>query len=180
MCKIGLDKMEKKMKWIKVEDQLPEKSKVVLLYQTYPANTIFNCRAGPLPTNFTRLGGLRYDGLFIDYQDQYGEPLKHITHWMELLMNPYEMIADKPDFAFGKTLGVHESIYGDPIAISHIIDILLVCMKETNKHYEVECEFFRLDFRQAFLEEEKQFPAGSLILDLKWGSKKELNQIKRL
>jgi hypothetical protein len=78
------------MKWIKVSDQMPPKGKVVLLYQSWPPDTMFNCRADPLPRNFTRLGGLRYDGLFIDYQNQYGEPLKYISHWMPLPDKPNE------------------------------------------------------------------------------------------
>ena len=80
------------MNWIKVEDRLPEKGKVVLLYRTWPPGTMFNCRADPLPRNFTLIGGLRYHNSFIEYQNQYGEALKHITHWMPLPDAPNETI----------------------------------------------------------------------------------------
>lgn len=76
------------MEWIKIDDQLPSKGEVVLLYQKWPPETMFNCRADPLQRNFTHLGGLRYDGLFIDYQNQYGEPLKYISHWAKLPEKP--------------------------------------------------------------------------------------------
>lgn len=78
------------MEWINVKERLPEKGVVVLLYQMWPKNTAFNCRADPLEINFTRLGGLRYDDLFIDCQNQYGEPLKYISHWMPLPDTPKE------------------------------------------------------------------------------------------
>jgi hypothetical protein len=79
------------MKWISVEEKLPEMGKVVILYQTYPKGTAFNCRADPLPRNFTHIGGLRYNGKFISYEDQYSdEGLKYITHWMPLPSPPKE------------------------------------------------------------------------------------------
>ncbi len=80
----------------------------------------------------------------------------------------------EPEFAFGKKLGIAECLHGDPVAISNIIDRLMVCMKETNQKHGVHCEFFRLDFRQPYFDEQVQFPYGSLILDMKWGSKEEL------
>jgi hypothetical protein len=49
-------------------------------------------------------------------------------------------------------------------------------MQETNKKHGVQCEFFRLDFRQPYFDEQLEFPYGSLILDMKWGSKKELQE----
>ena len=73
------------MEWISVEDQLPEIGHVCILYQTYPKTTMFNCRANPLRRNFTIIGGLRYNGKFIAYHDQYNNNgLEHITHWMPL------------------------------------------------------------------------------------------------
>lgn len=84
----------------------------------------------------------------------------------------------QPQFAFEKKLGLAECLYGNIPAISNAIERLMVCMKETNKIHQVECEFFRLDFRQPYLDEQMQFPYGSLILDMKWGSKKELNEKK--
>jgi hypothetical protein len=81
---------------------------------------------------------------------------------------------EKSDFAFGKKLGVNECLYGDPIALSNMIARLMVCIKETNEKHGVHCEFFRLDFRQAYFDEAMQFPLGALILDMKWGSKQEL------
>lgn len=85
----------------------------------------------------------------------------------------------EPDFAFGKKLGIAECLYGNPVAISDMVARLMVCMKEINKNHGVECEFFRLDFRQTYFDEQMQFPFGSLILDMKWGSKKELEQKKK-
>lgn len=85
---------------------------------------------------------------------------------------------DKPDFAFGKTLGMAECCYGDIEATLKIIRMLFQCMKDTNKHHETGCEFFRLDFRPPYLDETLQFPRGALIFDLKWGSKKELKEKK--
>jgi len=88
------------------------------------------------------------------------------------------MDSREPDFAFEKKLGIAECLYGNPIAISNMIARLMVCMQETNKLHGVECEFFRLDFRQPYLDEQFQFPFGDLILHMKWGSKKELEKKK--
>jgi hypothetical protein len=77
------------MQWISVKDRLPEIGEVVLLYQTYPKDTAFNCRADPLERNFTKIGGLRYDENFISYENQYSDhPLFHISHWMPLPEKP--------------------------------------------------------------------------------------------
>lgn len=84
-----------------------------------------------------------------------------------------------PDFAFGKKLGIAECPYGNLATIPDMVARLMVCMKETNKSHGVECEFFRLDFRQPYFDEQMEFPFGSLILDLKWGSKKELDEKKK-
>ncbi len=82
------------MKWISIDDEKPSLGKVCLLYQTYPPDTAFNCRADPLDRNFFHIGGLRYDGKFISYTDQYStDGLKHITHWMPLPKCP----KNKPD-----------------------------------------------------------------------------------
>ncbi len=84
---------------------------------------------------------------------------------------------DKPDFAFEKKLGINEIMYGDISFMSNSITKLLYCMKETNDLHKVSCEFFRLDFRQPYFDEQMEFPRRSLILDLKWGSKKELEEV---
>lgn len=78
-------------RWISVKDKLPEIGSVVLLYQHYPKETMFNCRADPLEMTFVRIGGLRYDNLFVDYQNMYGEPLKYINYWMPLPQSPKEI-----------------------------------------------------------------------------------------
>jgi hypothetical protein len=88
------------------------------------------------------------------------------------------MKEEKINFAFEKKLGVAEILYGKPAQLSALIERLLYCMKETNKFHDVECEFFRLDFRQPYFDEQIQFPVGSLILDMKWGSKEELKDKK--
>ena len=89
------------------------------------------------------------------------------------------MTEKKPEFAFEKKLGIHEILYGDIPGLLNIIGKLLYCVKETNQSQGTSCEFFRLDFRPMCLDEEllMQFPSGSLVLDLKFGSKKELYEI---
>lgn len=82
------------------------------------------------------------------------------------------------NFAFEKKLGVHEVVYGNIATITDAIQRLFVYMKETNKSHGVECEFFRLDFRQPYFDEQLQFPLGCFMLDLKWGSKDELGKKK--
>jgi hypothetical protein len=84
----------------------------------------------------------------------------------------------EPQFAFGKKLGIAECLYNDIPFMQNMIGRLMVCMKETNKLHNVSCEFFRLDFRPQTYEEEllREFPLSVLILDLKWGSKKELEK----
>jgi hypothetical protein len=82
---------------------------------------------------------------------------------------------DEPRFAFEKKLGISEQLYGDPKALVQTFERLLYCMKETNTFYRVTCEFLRLDFRQPYIDEQMQFPIGSLILDMKWGSRTELD-----
>ena len=78
------------MDWISVKDKEPPKGKIYLLYQTYPPETMFNCRANPLNDRcFIHIGGLRYDGKFISYYDQRSsEGLKYISHWMPLPKPP--------------------------------------------------------------------------------------------
>lgn len=82
---------------------------------------------------------------------------------------------NKPKFSFEKKIGIHGQLYGDIPALIEMIERLFYCMKETNKNHNVECEFFRLDFRQPYFDEELEFPRGCLILDLKFGSKEELD-----
>jgi hypothetical protein len=84
------------------------------------------------------------------------------------------MTEKKPEFAFEKKLGIHEILYGDIQALLKIIGMLLYCVKETNQSHGTSCEFFRLDFRQMYLDE--KFPFGSMVLDLKFGSKKEVDE----
>lgn len=86
----------------------------------------------------------------------------------------------KPQFAFEKKLGIPDCAYGDIPLIIRAISLLLLCMKDTNKLHEKSCEFFRLDFRQQHFDESllEKFPIGSLILDLKWGSKEELEKLR--
>lgn len=88
---------------------------------------------------------------------------------------------DKPDFAFEKKLGICESIYvfENQRIILNAFERLFQCMKETNDLHKVSCEFFRLDFRPQTLHEQltQSFPRESLILELKWGSKRELKKV---
>jgi len=89
-------------------------------------------------------------------------------------MNRTPKNMNEPQFAFEKKLGVNEICLGNVNSLLNLIGRLLVCMKETNQKYGVSCEFFRLDFRQPHFDENLTFPFGSLILDMKWGSKKEV------
>ena len=74
----------------------------------------------------------------------------------------------EPEFAFGKRLGI-----ADGTTIPQMVARLIACMRETNKIHGVECEFFRLDYRQPYFDETFEFPLASLILDMKWGCKRE-------
>lgn len=82
----------------------------------------------------------------------------------------------EPEFAFGKKLGIAECLHGNYHEIAKMVERLMICMRETNEKHGVFCEFFRLDFRQPYFDEQMQFPIGCLILDMKWGSKKELEK----
>jgi hypothetical protein len=85
----------------------------------------------------------------------------------------------EPNFAWGKKLGISEALYGDISVISSGIEKLLACMKESNQLNGMECEFFRIDFRPPSIDEQCQFPIGTLVLDMKWGSRKELEEKKK-
>lgn len=89
----------------------------------------------------------------------------------------------KPEFAFEKKLFVNpyciDSLSIEKIAFLNIlISQLIFCMKETNENYGVSSNFFRLDFRPADLYEQS-FEGGRemFVLDFKWGSKKELEEV---
>lgn len=86
----------------------------------------------------------------------------------------------EPNFAFEKKIGMAECMHGNIRTLINLIGKLLVCMQETNKSHGTSCEFFRLDFRSQYFDEEitQMFPIGALILDLKWGSKEELEKKK--
>lgn len=86
---------------------------------------------------------------------------------------------EKPDFAFGTNLGVSEVVYDNVPALINLFGRLLVCMQETNRKHGVGCAFFRLDFRQTYFDETLEFPLGSMILDMKWGCKKEIQDKKK-
>lgn len=77
--------------WISVKERLPPLGATVLLYQSWPKDTPFNCRADLLKTeNSIWKGGLIYDGTFVEYHYQYKKfaTLKYVTHWMPLPMPP--------------------------------------------------------------------------------------------
>ena len=77
------------MEWISVKDKMPEQGIPCLLYQTWPPETMFNCRADPLKRTFIKLGGLNYQKKFVLYEDQYsGYILEYVTHWMPLPKPP--------------------------------------------------------------------------------------------
>jgi len=80
----------------------------------------------------------------------------------------------EPDFAFEKIIAVSERACGDSNILLKATAMLIQGMKETNALHGLNCEFFRLDFRFPYYDEISLFPFGSLVLDLKWGSKQEL------
>ncbi len=81
----------------------------------------------------------------------------------------------EPKFAFEKILGVSPIILEDPHNLAKMIERLLFVIKETNQLHSVSCPFFRLDFRQ-YYQKDGILPIGSLVLDLKFGSKEELEE----
>jgi hypothetical protein len=81
--------------------------------------------------------------------------------------------SNKPNFEYGKTIGIADCMYGDFPFMINMIGKLLNCMKESNQINGKDNEYFRLDFRPPTYYELTQYPRGSLILDLKWGCKKE-------
>ena len=83
---------------------------------------------------------------------------------------------NEPQFAFEKKIAVNEICLDNVNSLLIAIERLLVCMKETNQNHGVSCEFFRLDFRKHNFDDIFTFPLGSLILDMKWGSKKEIEE----
>jgi hypothetical protein len=143
------------MKWINIKDKQPAFNEKVLAYVNGTSDT----------------------GYYSSHWDDMG-----IEWWMPLPPPPGTKIAksDKPDFAFEKKLGIPELPYKTRYIILQAIERLFVCMQETNKLHNVSCEFFRLDFRQMYLDEQLAglFPIGSLILDFKWGSKMENKDLK--
>ncbi len=86
------------------------------------------------------------------------------------------------EFAFQKKIAIYESfdIFKNTRIVFEAFQRLFQCMKETNDIHKVSCEYFRLDFRPQTLHEQitGQFPMDMTVLDLKWGSKKELEKIK--
>ncbi len=74
------------MKWISVDQDLPKQNIVVLVYQTFPRDTMFNLRADPHPRSFFKLAVYRdWDKNFIDYD---GHWIPCISHWMPLPEKP--------------------------------------------------------------------------------------------
>ena len=73
------------MDWIKCEDEKPPIGMPVLLKQTYPKETMFNCRADPLHRSFIRWGGLKYNGVYVSYENQYSDiGIEYVSHWMQI------------------------------------------------------------------------------------------------
>ena len=88
------------------------------------------------------------------------------------------MEEEKPNFVFGKKLGLSEQMIGNIPFIIYYIKKLLFFMKETNAKQGLTCEFFRIDFRHQTINEQlqREFPLGALIIDLKFGSPKEWDE----
>lgn len=71
--------------WIKCNERLPKVGMPVLYFQTWPEDTMFNCRADPLKSTHIGIGGLKFERTWVKYEHQYNDCLlKHVTHWMPL------------------------------------------------------------------------------------------------
>ncbi len=76
------------MKWIKCEDQHPEIGQNILVYQTYPEGTMFNCAQYPLNRCFHLIAEYTKMGNEHVFWNREMIPFKHITHWMPLPEKP--------------------------------------------------------------------------------------------
>jgi hypothetical protein len=90
------------------------------------------------------------------------------------------MSEEKDTFAFEKTLGIPMSckIYHHKESIINAFNALYQCMRDTNKLHGLCNTFFKLEFRNPTYYEECNFPINSYILEMKWGSKKEIQDKK--
>lgn len=86
---------------------------------------------------------------------------------------------DELNFAFEKKIGINECLLNDNSYLLNLIEKLIYCIKEINKIDGTTSEFFRLDFRPQNLHEQLngEFPLNSLVLDLKFGYEKELENL---
>jgi len=74
------------MKWIDRAEQLPSDGQEVMVYQSYPPDTVFNCLAYPLNRCFHRIA--QYSAFYSAFINEATEPYKHVTHWMPLPDKP--------------------------------------------------------------------------------------------
>lgn len=72
--------------------------------------------------------------------------------------------------AFEKLLIIPDHMYGDHVHYIRCFQLLLQCMKETNKIHEKNCEFFQIRFRPTIPLLER--PEG-LAFEFRWGNKDE-------
>lgn len=70
---------EKEFVWVSVQQSLPPLGKVVLLKQTYPEGTLFNCRSDPLERVFYKIGGITNSGEFVD--NHCYKKIEDVSHW---------------------------------------------------------------------------------------------------
>lgn len=77
------------MKWIDVKEQLPQEGQAVLVFQTYPKGTMFNCLQYPLCRCNYVVAEFGWKNEFY-YSGTGMNTVKHVSHWMPLPEEPKE------------------------------------------------------------------------------------------
>lgn len=78
------------MEWIKCSERMPEIGQNVLVYQKYPAGTMFNCAHYPLNRCFHLIAEYTKMGDNDIFWDRQMIPFEHIYAWMPLPNPPQE------------------------------------------------------------------------------------------
>lgn len=74
-----------KNKWKKVSNEKPIfDGNPVMVYQTFPQDTIFNCAAYPLNRCFHKIAEYRFG----EFVGEDSKPIPDVTHWMYLPEKP--------------------------------------------------------------------------------------------
>ncbi len=75
-------------KWIKCSDRYPEQGQNVLVFETYPEGTMFNCAQYPLCRCFHLIAEYVKIGDKHIFWDREQIPFEYILHWMPLPDKP--------------------------------------------------------------------------------------------